>query len=258
MNKACERYVIFLDIDGTIRGESDEALQKNLATIQQVRLLGHKVFVNTGRATSYMPKELNVSKNFDGVISGAGAVVTMDGRVLFKKLMPYKTVKNACEVFATAAVPCVLEGERDIYYFGNIEGAEENWIKLDKSSFGKVLALDTPIEKFTVLGQVSDKIIDALKPEVVVLQHPHYGEIILNDCSKSKAMEIVADELDLTMSSCIAMGDSMNDFDMIKAAGIGVAMGNAIDEIKAIADFVTRDVDEAGVSEALCRIFNLK
>jgi len=60
------------------------------------------------------------------------------------------------------------------------------------------------------------------------------------------------------MSHCIAMGDSMNDYDMIEAAGVGVAMGNAIDKIKEIADFTTSDVNEAGVAEALIKIFDLK
>ena len=145
MNAEQKKYVIFLDIDGTVRGESNEALQKNLSTIQKVRSLGHKVLINTGRATSYMPKELNISKNFDGVVSGAGALVTMDGRVLFKKLMSYETVKKACEVFAASTLPCVLEGEKDIYCFGDIEEADESWIKLDKANYSEILTPDIPI-----------------------------------------------------------------------------------------------------------------
>ena len=73
----------------------------------------------------------------------------------------------------------------------------------------------------------------------------------------AKALKEMAEILDIPIERTVAIGDSMNDFDMITAAGIGVAMGNAVDKIKEISDFVTDDVDSSGVSSALCKIFNI-
>ena len=93
---------VFLDIDGTLMGKNSKALELNLSTIQKVRSLGHKVLVNTGRATSLIPRELNLERKFDGVVSGAGAIVRLDGKVLFKKLMNFDMVRKACELFANS------------------------------------------------------------------------------------------------------------------------------------------------------------
>ena len=248
---------VFLDIDGTLRGKNPKALEQNLSTIQKVRSLGHKVLINTGRPTSLIPKELNLEKEFDGVVSGAGAIVRLDGKVLLKKLMSFDIVKKACELFANSPNLSVIEGEENIYYFSEDELDRENWVLLDKNNYKNIVTPDIPVEKFTVRGEISKEVCEELGEECLSIQHPTFGEIIRRDCGKASAMQVVVDSLGIPMSQCIAMGDSMNDFDMIKAAGVSVAMGNAIDEIKKISDFVTDDVDNAGVASALKRIFNL-
>ena len=55
------------------------------------------------------------------------------------------------------------------------------------------------------------------------------------------------------ISHCIAMGDSLNDSDMLEAAGISVAMGNAVDDIKSICDYVSVDADKGGVAVAIMK-----
>ena len=79
----------------------------------------------------------------------------------------------------------------------------------------------------------------------------------MGGCSKSRAMNYAMEFLGIPFEQSIAMGDSMNDFDMIEKAGIGVAMGNAVPEIKDIADMITDDVNSAGVASALEKIFSL-
>lgn len=76
--------------------------------------------------------------------------------------------------------------------------------------------------------------------------------------ARETALKEMAEILDIPIENTVAIGDSMNDYDMIKAAGIGVAMGNAVDKIKEISDFVTKNVDESGVSAALCKIFDIQ
>ena len=56
------------------------------------------------------------------------------------------------------------------------------------------------------------------------------------------------------MEDAVAVGDSMNDYEIIKEAGLGIAMGNAIEELKAAADYVTADIGEHGIYKA-CRHF---
>jgi hydroxymethylpyrimidine pyrophosphatase-like HAD family hydrolase len=80
--------------------------------------------------------------------------------------------------------------------------------------------------------------------------------VLQNNCGKGKALLETIAELGIPVERSIAIGDSMNDFDMLKAAGIAVAMGNAVDEIKQISDIITTDANDAGVSAVLIDLFS--
>jgi Cof subfamily protein (haloacid dehalogenase superfamily) len=71
--------------------------------------------------------------------------------------------------------------------------------------------------------------------------------------SKKKALEALAGHLGLAMAEIMAIGDGANDVSILSSVGLGVAMGNAPDEVKAVADYVTRDVDHSGVAAAIKR-----
>ncbi|MBR5155040.1 MAG: Cof-type HAD-IIB family hydrolase [Clostridia bacterium] len=261
-----KKYCIFLDIDGTLIGESDKAFEKNLDTIRKVRSLGHKVFVSTGRATAYLPLKLKISENFDGVISGAGAVSKVGDKEVFKSFMPHTIVEKYCQFAFENRLPAILEGQNNMYHFGFAEGfmedslkiaVEDRWVKLDEKNISQILTPNVPIEKFTVLGEIPKELDNVLGDNCVVLRFSNYGEILQKSRGKGKALLEIVEILDIPVERSIAMGDSMNDYDMIKTAGIGVAMGNAPDELKNIADMVTDGVDDAGVSTALAKIFKL-
>ena len=86
---------------------------------------------------------------------------------------------------------------------------------------------------------------------------PTYLEVMDPRGSKSNAVRFLIDRMKIDASEIIAMGDNYNDREMIRFAGMGVAMGNAPDEIKATADYVTDTNNEDGVRKALERFFDL-
>jgi len=247
-----------LDIDGTLMGNSKDSLQRNFDVIQKVRSLGHLVFINTGRSTAYLPENIDVSKYFDGVISGAGARIVTGGKEIFRKTMELCDIKEFCEYGLKNQIIGVLEGIYGMFFVGNQDEVTEPWVYINSENISRYINEDLKIEKFTVLGTAPQDLCDILDKNCVIIQHEGYAEIIRKDCSKARAMEFTAQKLGIDASNCVAMGDSLNDFDMIESSGIGVAMGNAVPEIKNIADMVTEDVDCAGVAGALIKIFNLK
>lgn len=83
---------------------------------------------------------------------------------------------------------------------------------------------------------------------------PGYLEIMDLQASKKSAVEFLIDRFGISREETIAMGDNYNDKDMIEFAGMGVAMGNAPDEIKAIANYVTDTNNEDGVAKALANL----
>jgi Cof subfamily protein (haloacid dehalogenase superfamily) len=86
---------------------------------------------------------------------------------------------------------------------------------------------------------------------------PTYLEVMETRGSKSNAVKFISERLGLTPPEIIAMGDNYNDREMIQFAGMGVAMGNAPDEIKAAADYVTDTNNKDGVRLALEKFFQL-
>ena len=81
--------------------------------------------------------------------------------------------------------------------------------------------------------------------------HPLFTDITVKGANKGNALITVATQLGLDIKECIAFGDGGNDLSILKAAGIGVAMGNGNDDVKAVADYVTASVDEDGIWNAL-------
>ena len=79
-------------------------------------------------------------------------------------------------------------------------------------------------------------------------------ELNIDSAHKGRAMERLAQHLGLTLANCMAFGDGMNDLTMVEAAGVGVAMANAVDAVKRVAKVVTLSNDEDGVASVLSKM----
>ena len=101
---------------------------------------------------------------------------------------------------------------------------------------------------------------DLLTPfldEIVIFDQNHYFELAQKGCNKAVGMMIAANHLKIPKERCVAIGDSINDEDMLRAAGIAVVMENGDERMKKIATFVTDDVKNAGVARAIEKILGL-
>lgn len=85
----------------------------------------------------------------------------------------------------------------------------------------------------------------------VYLSKPTYLEIMPSSASKTSAIEVLCKKYNIQSSEIIAIGDNFNDINMIEFAGLGIAMGNAPDEVKQYADYITLSNDEDGVAKAI-------
>ncbi len=82
------------------------------------------------------------------------------------------------------------------------------------------------------------------------------ADVVERKASKAVGLARLCDFYKIPLSQTIAFGDSMNDYDIVKAAGIGIAMGNAMDELKRAADYITDAIDQDGIKNA-CLHFGL-
>lgn len=257
-------YAIFIDIDDTLMAKNEIA-KENITTIERVRGLGHKVFLNTGRSYASIPNFVLSATEYDGVVAGLGAYVRVGEDQLKFESIPNDLMVKLIDFLFETGKTTVIGGEKDLFYI-NDNGARlfsfgDDKVKgprpIESSNAFRTKYKDIGILKGTVYEPLNEKEIDYLSRYFTVYQHKHYAEFGMKGCSKTKGMQLVLDHLQIPKARSIAIGDSVNDLDMLKNAGISVAMGNADDSIKAACDIVTERAEEAGVAKALIKILPL-
>lgn len=112
-----------------------------------------------------------------------------------------------------------------------------------------VIVTDAPTTE-KIVGELSTRFEGQL---YVTRSFPIFAETINAGVSKGKALRRLADRLGIAMGKVMAIGDDLNDIEMVASAGFGVAMGNAAPEVKSRAKFITGSVEEDGVATAVER-----
>jgi len=254
---------IFIDIDGTLGIKEEKSLYYNLRVINDIRKKGHKVFINTGRTSVFLPEQLEYEKNFDGAVFGNGSHIVINGETVFSEFMDKDFLLKSFAVCLKHNLQMSYEGDDNILYYFDRDVRREKWIKIEKETEFKKYLDNYRYRKITYKGIIDDySEFEALSDKINVGAMGMYdgkpaqaGEIILKNTGKDKGIRRVIDILGIKREDTIAIGDSMNDYHMIKYAGVGVAVANAEEKIKEIADIITDDCNECGVGKAIEKIF---
>ena len=255
MKKPEGKCAIFLDIDGTITYKSPVPSDVVIDTLKKVMEKGHKVFINTGRGRGFIHEKLLQVLPHDGVICGMGGHIEMDGKVIRSVCIKREDVDRVLSLAFAKGYSGYFEGVNAIYSIrgGNCDGWD---IKVSDVPEITEAEKDTVL-KLSIMGTMAKEDVDFLSDTLTIYQHPTYAESSVKGYNKATAMLDVLEMLNIPIENSIAIGDSTNDEAMLKAAGIGVAMGNSPDEIKEMADFVTLSNAENGAAVALEKLLDL-
>ncbi len=264
--------LIAIDIDGTLLNEDHVLANETIEAISNARKRGVKVVLCTGRPLSgvkpYLDK-LSISGNDEYAITFNGAMAQdLDGNVIshhtlsyegFLKTEMYSRMLGAHYQVETTDQIIATNQELSPYTIG------ESYLVMLPIVFKtpEQITADTVISKAMfvdypeVIERVKQNIPDELKEELYVVQsEPYFIEMMNKNASKGNALKDLAERLNLTAENVMALGDEGNDLTMIKYAGLGVAMGNGIDEVKNAASFITKTNSENGVAYAINKYVN--
>lgn len=245
-----DHFAIFLDIDNTLM-YNGILPEKNITAIKKAREKGNYVFVNTGRSYAFIPDIVKDSSLFDGFVAGIGTDLRLDGKQIYSNPLSNSELKFIAELFINDSREISFEGE-DAMIWINPHKDRENIVHLLSSPNDfDTKYKDFKISKMYVHGKLSQEVNDILSKDYIVFQHENYAEFVKKGHSKSIGMKIMADKLNIPISNCIAMGDSSNDLDMLMQAGISVAMGNSIEQIKNISTYISCNAEDGGVAQAI-------
>ncbi|MDR2500001.1 MAG: HAD hydrolase family protein [Treponema sp.] len=244
---------LFLDIDGTLILWDKGPFAEDIAAITEARKRGYYVFLCTGRSLGNIPRAFLDAPYIDGMICGCGAQVILGGNTIYQTWIPEDVLALVCGFYLGGEKWCVFEGEKRLYTVNSYEPfrfAVEAQKITGKNDFSQRYA-DERVAKVTIQGAASGEERDLLCRNLTLNPFPDYFEGVIKGESKSRGMEALLRAAGIDRRDTIAIGDSLNDMDMIQYAGLGVAMGNACGELKRAAQAVTLDCGQGGVGYAI-------
>ena len=260
--------LIALDIDGTLLNSERKITSEVFNSIQEAKKAGTKVVLSTGRPLpGVVPllDELNLNEDGDYVICFNGAVVqeVKSKKVLSNIEMCYDDFvlinnfakENNTHVHINTPTNVVIPEETPNKY--TIHEATLNNIDIvsmkeedinDNLTFCKIMIIDEPERLEDIMKNIPENLFDKY---TIVRSAPFFLEFLNKNANKGTALKALCNAIDIPLDKAIAVGDEENDQHMIKMAGLGVAMGNARESIKEIANYVTCTNDEHGVAKVI-------
>ena len=265
--------LIALDLDATLLDSQKKISPRNLAALERTRQMGILMVPVTGRPAQGLPQAVLDLPGLRYAVTSNGATIRdwMEDRFLLEKHLTPETaleVLDTCwdydmvrEVFRDG-IGYLTQADYEIlrdryagtpmweYVMGTrqvLPGSLEDFLRAD----------DRPVEElFFLTGSIQEK--EALRERLSVLPgigfadpFPNDLEVMAGGIDKGESFLWLLDHLGIDPAESLAMGDGGSDIPLLRAAGIGIAMENALDYVKAAADDVTASCDEDGVALAL-------
>ncbi|WP_233549689.1 HAD hydrolase family protein [Cellulomonas rhizosphaerae] len=250
--------LVFLDIDGTY-AEHGVVPPAHEAAVRRVRAAGHRVFLCTGRSKALLPPGI-LDVGFDGLVASAGCWVEVDGTLLADTRFPPDLAQEVVAVLLGHDAAFVLEAPDGLYGPLGVDdrlrallGTDADDERHGSDDFLRALQMlddlsGTSFAKVTYLAATAPwtELLRLLGPRVgfvpssIVEAHDFAGELYLVDVHKARGIEAVQRHLAAEREDVIAIGDGINDLEMLEYAGVGVAIEGSDDRVLAAADTVAR------------------
>ena len=230
------KKVVFLDVDGTMVNDRGEIPESTKEAVRRAKANGHKMVVCTGRSRFQIYDEL-LELGFSGIVGAAGVFVIADGKEIYHAYID----EGILEIYRKMG----MSEERLVRLTGNMHLTEEPW-KNPRNE--KLLYYNAPFPVAKVHADL-EPYFDTVAISLEGMGE-YAGEIGINGINKATGMERYLKAAGIAREDSIAVGDGPNDLQMMEYAGIGIAMGNAREEVKERADMVTSSIDDDGIYRA--------
>ena len=269
--------IIFTDVDGTLYDYQTRLSLKTVTAIKTMRRNGHRVYMVTGRSKAENKKEI-WDIGFDGMIGGNGSYIEDNGKVLMYKTITYEQCKRIVDWCHEKGIEFYEESNNGLFASENFKeasrtplkkymlgkGYSEKQLKDDESMLeihglieGAELYRDD-LNKFSFIIKDPSDILEAKEkfPDLNVGtwggqdEEALFGDFGIKGVDKAEAIKTLLEYLGANRKETIAIGDAAPDIPMLKYCEIGITFNSGGEEIKAIADYISDDVDKDGFYKA--------
>lgn len=251
------RPIVFFDIDGTLLDEEKNLPKSTELAIDQLKKNGVEVVFATGRPP-FLFKKLREKLGIHSYVSYTGQYVVFEGEKIYENPLSKRSLIQLHEDSISRKYPMVLMSSTEMratvadhpHVIDGLNRLKFQYPEVDltfheRQSIFQVLLFKEK-EKTTKLMQAYED-----------FHFIHWGsdgfacDVLPKGGSKAVGIEKILDATGIRKENSFAFGDGMNDLEMIQAAGTGIAMGNAVNPLKDIADDITGTVNEDGIQTAL-------
>ena len=247
---------VFFDIDGTLVSFKSHTVPESARrAIARLREQGVKVFIATGRLMKHVAIVNDIE--VDGYITvNGGYCITSVGEVIFESAFPRATVERVIDLSEQYGFDLNVMTHQDMYVSSMGERVKKIASMINimptVADVRAIAATQPVVQMCPYISRELEQEIMPLLPDCVGSRWIEtFMDLNVRGVDKSLGIQQVMNYYGLTMAEAMAFGDGGNDLPMVRDAAVGVAMGNACDELKAVADYITSSVDEDGVSRAL-------
>ncbi|WP_418751282.1 Cof-type HAD-IIB family hydrolase [Frisingicoccus sp.] len=264
------KKIIFLDIDGTLMDFTGELPESARTALCRAKAEGHQLVLCTGRIKAQIYREL-LEMNFDGIIASAGAYIECGGREIYRHTAAPDQLARLVDYFEKTRTTYMLQTEQGVVM---TERSRKAMIRhftdmgMTEEEMEKVMVADIflredlrscpDVEKMAYYdAPVSMEKIQEVLGEYFKVEGASYksgegsnGEITCAGENKATGIRRYVSFVGGDMAATVGIGDGPNDGKMLAETAIAIAMGNASDDLKAVADHVTADVDKDGLFKA--------
>lgn len=260
-----------LDIDGTLLNTKKEITPEVYNAISELQERNIPVFIVSGRPAQgirHVESALNMKEKGGYILSfnGGKIIDCSNDEVIYSKTIPEDLYKEVYE-YTSKMTGTMLTYRGDEIITENVD---DKYIKIESSVVKMpVVKVDNllneltfPVDKFLIVGEPKHMekqvggMIERFRGRLNIFQsEPCFIEVVPMGIDKGTSLGILLERLGIKREELVVCGDAKNDITMIKYAGVGVAMENACEEAKAVADYITDSCDNDGVAKAIYKYF---
>jgi Cof subfamily protein (haloacid dehalogenase superfamily) len=272
-NVAAKIRLIVFDVDGTLIDDNKALSLKTISVLHEMQQRGVAISFATGKtlpSVEELVKTLNIKVP---IILSNGALIQRPNRELvFSEFLPGDVVSELLEASESCGADLVVYSPDHIFAKEETTNTDQMKINYKEGieAIGAWVAIQAHFSlicKVIFVNRLDIPLINRLKADLqaklegrVTFSMPTQNsiEVMPFGVSKKTGLVRLVEVLHLSVEEVMVFGDQMNDIDIIEHAGVGVAVGNAVSEVKAIADYVVGSNNEDGPADFLEEYFKLK
>lgn len=255
---------VFLDLDGTLTNEEKVITPKTKAALMAAQQAGIRIVLASARPAPGLYRERDALQThlYGGVLmsyNGGRIAEAATGKVLFETAMDREAARRVLRFLEKLPVTPILDDGKEFFvtdrhgYKVEYECQNNRMICHEVENLASFLSF-APVKLLMSveperLPRVQEAIAAMLPEDLTVVQTaPFYLEVIPSKVNKGQGLLDTCHALGIDPKETVAFGDAPNDIPMLRAAGMGIAMGNATDQVKAAADTVTDTNNRDGIA----------